>query len=338
MKIALVGFSGSGKSTCFKAIVQKTGDHFKHQDPTKPHLETVKIPDARLEKVASVVKPEKTTHAELVLEDLPGFHIPQIKDVTALIEVIALFSGRDAVKDIGNMDVEFMLADLEIIQKRLASLDKESKQGPSKEKEAERDVLKKGKNLLEKDRPLRYLELSADEDKIIRGFQFLSRKPVIALVNVYEKQRGAEEVKEIVRFCGSKNLKPVEFCAEIEAEIADLEDSEKEAFFKEYGIEKSSRDNIIRAIYEELGLITFFTTKGEEAKSWIIRKGTSALEAAGKIHSDIKRGFIKAEVLGFDDFTACVSLQEARQKGFLKLEGKDYEVRDGDIIDFKFNV
>lgn len=338
MKIAIVGFSGCGKSTCFKAITQKTKDQLDSLDPTKPHLGAVKILDPRLEKLKAVFNPKKLTYAEIVFEDLPGFHIPQIKEVEALMEVLGVFSGRDPVKDIDDMDAEFMLADLGIIEHRLPALEKELKERDSREKVLEKDVLNKCKKFLEENAPLRNLELSVDEEKHIRGFQFLSKKPVFILGNIGEDQRSEDVIKKIEDACKKKGIKCMEFCAELEAEIADLEEAEKGPFLKELCIERPAREAVIELAYRALGYITFFTTKGNETKAWPVKRETSAIEAAGKIHTDMRKGFIKAEVINFKDLAACGSPAEARKKALLKLEGKEYKIQDGDIVDFRFSV
>jgi len=339
MKIAIFGFPGCGKSTCFKAITRKKKEETRTLDPTKPHLGAVKIPDSRLEKLRSLFNPKKLTAAEIIFEDLPGFNIPQIKEVEALLEVLGVFSGRDPVKDIENADVEFMLSDLEIINHRLPALEKELKiPNPPVGKLAERDTLLLCKDFLEKNRPLRDLELKKDREIQIRGFQFLSRKPLFILANTDENRKSGDTAEKIGKFCREKRIKCAELCAKLESELADLEEKERDVFLKEMGLEQESPEKIIRAAYGELGYITFFTVKGNETKAWALKDGASAYDAAGKVHSDIQRGFIKAEIIGFDDLASCGSMQEAKKKGLLKLEGKEYTIRDGDIIDFRFSV
>lgn len=338
MKIAIVGFPGCGKSTCFKAITRKAKNETDSLDPTKAHLGAVKVIDSRLGKLKTLFNPRKLTYAEIVFEDLPGFHIPQIKEVEALMEVLGIFSGRDPVKDIEDMDIEFMLGDSEIINKRLPGLDKELKQEQSKEKTLERDTLIKCKEFLEEDKPLRNLELTDNEEKQVRGFQFLSRKPVFVIGNIDEREKSSGALKKMEDSCEKKGFKCMEFSAKLEAEIADLEESERDAFLNELGIKEAARKRVVELAYNALGYITFFTVKGSETKAWPVKKGTCAIEAAGKIHSDIEKGFIKAEVINFDDLIACGSIQEAKKKALLKLEGKEYKIRDGDIIDFRFSV
>jgi ribosome-binding ATPase len=338
MKIAIVGFPGCGKSTCFKAITQKTKSETEALDPTKAHLGAVKIRDARLEKLKAIFHPKKLTHAEIIFEDLPGFHVHQIKEVEAIAEVLGVFSRPDPVKDMEDMEAEFILSDLEIISHRLPGLEKELRQESSREKTLERDALAKCKEFMEKSMPLRRFELGRDEEKIIRGFQFLSKKPIFVIGNIDETQAKSDVVKKIEKTCGEKNIGCIEFQGELEAEIADLEEPERESFLKGLGIEESARERVIGLAYKALGYITFFTVKGDETKAWPVKDGTTAIEAAGKIHSDIEKGFIKAEVVNFQDLVSSGSMVEAKKKALLKLEGKEYKIRDGDIIDFRFNV
>ncbi|MCQ9206596.1 MAG: DUF933 domain-containing protein [Omnitrophica bacterium] len=336
MKIAIVGFPGSGKSTCFKAITRKKKEEFETLDPTKAHLGAVKVSDPRLEKLKSIFHPKKLTHAEIIFEDLPGFHLPGIKEIEAIMGVLGLFSGRNPVKDIVDLDAEFMLSDLEIISRRLPGLGKELKQEESAEKKLEYETLVKCKKCLEEDTPLRVLDLTIEEEKSIRGFQFLSRKPIFLLGNIDENQASGDIVKKMKDFCKEKGLKCVEFCAKLEAEIADLEESERGAFLKELGMEEMAGEKMLKLAYSALGYITFFTVKGDETKAWPVREGIRAIAAAGKIHSDIEKGFIKAEIVNFDDLVSCGSREEARKKGLLKLESKEYRIKDGDIVDFRF--
>ena len=337
IKIAIVGFPGSGKSTCFKAITQKKKSEVETLDPTKAHLGAVKILDRRLEKLKTIFHPKKLTYPEIVFEDLPGFHIPQIKEVEALMEVLGIFSGREPAKDISDLDAEFILADLEIINHRLPGLDKELKQKDSREKTLEREVLLKCKEFLEKEKPLRALALIPDEEKMIRGFQFLSKKPIFILGNTDENQPSGITLKKMNDSCKEKNIKCMEFCGKLEAEIADLEESERDGFLKELGIQWVAFGKVIELAYSALGYITFFTVKGDETRAWPVKNGANAIEAAGKIHSDMQKGFIKAEVINFDDLAASGSIGEARKKALLKLEGKEYKIKDGDIIDFRFS-
>lgn len=333
MKIAIVGFAGSGKSTVFKAL---TG--FEKIASAKPALGTVRIEDEKLINLASIFKPKKITNEELVFVDLPGFNLAQAKEIESLMDVVGVFSGRDYAKDIDNMQLELMLSDLSIAEKRLSGLDKELRQTPSAEKEIEKKALAKCKESLDKNTPLREIKLGHDEERVISGFQFLTRKPVFILANLEENQLNTSLSNEIESYCKKKNLRSIGFCAKIEAEVRDLNPEERGEFIKALGLEQSALEKVLRIARDVLGLITFYTVKGDETKAWSVPAGTQAIDAAGKIHTDIKKGFIKAEVVGYNDLIQCGSLAEARSKGLLRLEGKEYIVKDGDIIDFKFNV
>lgn len=338
MKIAIIGFPGSGKSTCFRAVTQKTKNESDILDPTKPHIGVVKVRDRRLEKLAKIYHPKQITSAEIQFEDLPGFNLSSIKDIEALMQVLGIFSGRDAVKDVEKMRVEFMLADLEIIDHRLPGLEKELKQEKTREKKLEVDILSRFKDTLLDNSPLSSLQLNPAEEKQIRGYQFLSLKPLCIFGNVDEAKQDRDNIERLEKFCDSNNIKYIEFCAKLEAEILDIEEKERSSFLNEMGIAESARDKAVRLAYDTLNYITFFTVKGDETKAWAVKRGISAIEAAGRIHSDIQKGFIKAEVLNFNELESSGSPYEAKRKGLLRLEGKEYKICDGDIIDFKFNV
>jgi len=333
VKIAIVGFQGCGKTTVFKAV---TG--LQKIEPSKHNLGKVEYPDPRLEKLAEIVKSKKITFEELVFVDEPGFNLSSIKDIEVLMHVIGVFSGRNYAKDVENMKAEFILSDLSIVEKRLPRLEKEIASSPSNEKENEKNTLLKCKMSLDKNQPLKDLKLSEDEERIIAGYQFLSRKPIFTLFNLDDSQVNPPILDDIKAVAEKNNLKSVNLCAKIEAELQELDAGEREEFAKSLGLEKSARQRVIQITREVMKLVTFFTVKSEEAKAWPIPEGAKAIEAAGKIHTDIKKGFIKAEVINYNDFVNCGTFQEAKNKGLLKLEGKEYIVRDGDIIDFKFNV
>ena len=334
MKIGIVGLPGSGKSTVFNAITQMP---HKERDPVKPHLGTIFIPDERLDFIASIVKPKKVKYSEITFLDMPGYNTSHIQEVDALVYCIGAFSGRDLLKDLKDFEADIILRDLEAIQKRLEKIEKEIKRGKNEQKN-EYDVLILCKGSLEKEKELRFLELSPIQEKLIASYQFLSRRPFIIISNIAEDQTGKNTSKPIEGYVKEKGLKLIEFCGKIESEISELPKEERPAFLKEVGIDRSARDKFIQASYEMLNLIHFYTTKGDETKSWMIRKNTTAVDAAGKIHTDIKRGFIRAEVVNFKDFKECGSFQQAKEKGHFKVEGKEYIVQDGDIINFRFNV
>lgn len=339
MRVAIIGFPGSGKSTVFKAITDFRKDD-KQEDLTKPALGAVKVKDERLEKLAEIFKPDKITYEEFVFHDLPGFNLSLIKNVDTIIHVVGVFSGRDYKKDISDMETEFMISDLAIIEKKLETIEKELKSKPSYEKQLEKDTIVKCKAALDKNEPIRNLQFSKEEEKAISGYQFLSKKPMFVVANLDDAQLSSPLKKEIDEYSKKINIKVLSLSAKTEAEIKDLPPEERAAFAKELGVEDFGAGKVVKAARDIVGVIVFFTGsyKGEEVRAWPILKGYTAPEAAGKIHTDFLRGFIRAEVVGYEDFIKCGSLQEAKAKGLLRLEGKEYIVKDGDLITFHFNV
>ena len=239
-----------------------------------------------------------------------------------------------------NIETEFMVSDLAIIEKRLPILEKELKAKASNEKENEKDILLSCKKTLDENTPIRAFKVSPKKMKFISGYQFLSQKPVFIVANLDENQINSGLVKEIDDWCKGRNFRSISLCAKVEAELQDLEEDDKLKFAKEMGLDKLVAEKVVDMARKVAGLITFFTgsLNGNEARAWPVPEGITAWEAAGKIHTDMQKGFIKAEVVGFDDFIKCGSFHEAKGKGLLLLEGKDYIVKEGDIITFRFNV
>jgi GTP-binding protein YchF len=279
------------------------------------------------------------------LEDID---LTPIKDADGLLCVVRFFENEDVphpynkidgLADLRIIETELILLDLQAAQKRIERIEREVHKG-QKDNIKELEVLKVCEENLSKERPLREISFNVDEEKIIRGFQFLSKKPLVIAANIGENdiKNGAPE--EFKSYCKKSGLNYLDLCAKVESEIIQIDDSElKSSFLADLGITELAREKLIAVSLATLKEVTFFTTKGDETKAWLIKKGASAYEAAGKIHSDIQKGFIKAEVINFQDFINCgSSLHEARTHGKLKLEGKDYVVNDGDIIDFRFNI
>ncbi|MDD5438591.1 MAG: DUF933 domain-containing protein [Candidatus Omnitrophica bacterium] len=340
MKLAIIGFPGSGKTTVFKAVTDYSAGGRGAEDLTKPLLGTVKIKDERLNKLAEIFQPKKITPEEFVFNDLPGFNLSQIKNVETIIHVIGVFSGRDYKKDINDMEIEFMISDLAIIEKKLESLEKELKSKPSPDKELERSALRKAKEALDKNAPVRSVSFTKDEDKALGGYQFLSKKPVCVVANLNEAQVASGLGHEIEVYGKEHGVAVISICASVEAEIKELDPSERVAFAKELGITEFCADKVVKTARDLAGLMCFFTGsyKGEEVRAWPVPRGSTAPQAAGKIHTDFERGFIRAEIVAYDDFIKYGSFAEAKTKGVLRLEGKEYIVKDGDIITFHFNV
>lgn len=370
MKLTITGFSNSGKTTVFNAL---TGLNLPATTyPTlisaevDPHVGVVKIPDHRINKLSSVYKPKKTTYAAVEYIDYLGiasggdaaqnskvFNL--IKDADAIVHVVRAFEddavvhplGKiDAVRDVKAFETEIIFGDLEFVEKRLERMEEASKKG-KKQDEAGKPLLIKCRETLENEISLRNISFSDEEKKIMLAYQFLSIMPEIIVLNIGEGDLNTEKIKklqnEIGNYFQEKNQKiippVITLCGKIEMEIAQLPQDEAKAFLDDLGINEPAMNMLCRVSYETLGLISFFTVGEDEVKAWTIKNGTTAHKAAGKIHSDIEKGFIRAEVIGFDDFVLSdESMVKAKEKGLVRLEGKTYIVKDGDIINFKFNV
>ncbi|GFP25642.1 ribosome-binding ATPase [Candidatus Hakubella thermalkaliphila] len=369
MKIAITGLANSGKTTIFNALTGLDLETTIYPTLTaEPHLGVVKVPDSRIEKLAEIYKPKKTTYATVKYVDYIGITkggIEQnkkvsdlIKDVDAVVHAVRSFEDESIVHPLGNVnpardaetvELEMIFGDFELVEKRLERMEQGQKRG-KKPDEAEKKLLLKCKEVLERETPLRDIDFSEEEQKIMKHLQFMSIKPVIVVLNVSEKDLNPEKVKELEKEIKelfakrNDNLPPVtrhsllSLFGKIAMEIAQLPPEEAKAFLNDLGIHEPALNRLIHVSYDLLGLISFFTVVGEEVKAWTIKKGTNAQAAAAKIHSDIERGFIRAEVVSFDDFISYGSMSAAREKGLLRLEGKTHKVKDGDIINFRFNV
>ncbi len=342
MRIGIIGLQGSGKTTTFETLVKESGQEIKYgtygDERLKPHLGTVPVVDWRLDELAGIFKSKKKTFAELTFVDRPGFDMIHARECDAVMAIIGLFMGRDGIKDINDIEADMIIRDLETVQNKLGRLEKEIKAKELKD-EVEYDLLSRCNKALEDGRLLNDMELSNKERAILHGYQFLTFKPILAVLNVSEADVGKELPAPLKEFLDKKHLRFVEFCAEIESEIMDLKPEERPEFLKSLGIDEPAREKLIKAVLAMMNTILFYTVKGDEARAWAIRAGTTALDAAGKIHTDMKRGFIRAEVVNFKDFVASgSSFHEAKLKGHLRLEGRDYIVKDGDIIEFRFSV
>ncbi|MBN1405276.1 MAG: redox-regulated ATPase YchF [Candidatus Omnitrophica bacterium] len=348
MKIGIIGLPLSGKSTVFNALTGLSAEvkEFSSAGKIKPNLGVVKIPDVRLEKLAKAFSAKKTTPATIDFVDMAGISkdakaedmdLTPLRDTDALLCVVRFFENPsvphpynsvDGVRDFKMIDTEIILIDLNIIETRIQRIEAELKRG-KKENEKELIILKKCQEALLKEKPLRDISFDANEEAALRGFQFLSKKPLLAVANIDESH-----IK-------SPPAGFISFCAKLEAEIAQLDDEElKNSFMQELGIKETARDKFILACFSMLNLIVFYTATGpQEARAWLIEKGATAYDAAGKVHSDIQRGFIRAEVANFKALEECgFDMNKAKSKAMLKLEGKDYIVADGDDIYFRFSV
>jgi hypothetical protein len=341
MKVAIVGFPQSGKTTLFSAL---TGQ--QAQGRGKQNLGVIKVPDARLDALADICQPKKLTHAEVSFVDIPGSQTPgQALDAATLNEMrpqdafAAVIRGHAALgeptpqKDLESLEGELCFADMAVIEKRLERLKKE---GSKNTREIE--ILARCQAHLEKELPLRTLSLMEDEQQIISGFRFLSQKPLLAVLNVSEDAAASPIDAKIATYAKEHGFAAFPLAVSLEAEIAELSPEEQLEFLKGLGLEQSAKSTFIRAAYNLLGLMSFFTAGEDEVRAWTIRHKTPAVKAAGKIHSDIERGFIRAEVIAYEDFIKYKSEAKCREMGKFRLEGKEYEVKDGEIVHFRSNV
>ena len=360
MKIGIIGLPNSGKTTVFNALTRGSAETAAFSSGLiEPNLASVKVPDARLEALAQMYHPKKITPADVQYIDVAGMSgsarasgglSPQflnyIGQVDALLHVVRAFEDDnvphpeesvDPVRDIQSVDLELMFSDMAIIERRLTRLRGEIGKIAGKEREArqtELDALERLYAGLEAEQPVRSQELSDEEARLLRGFQFLSAKPMLIVLNIGEAQ--IADPPQIAYQSPKTSL--VALSGQVESELAQLSDDDAAAFMEDLGIKAPARDRVITASYAMLGLISFLTAGEEEVRAWTIRAGIPAVEAAGAIHSDLQRGFIRAEVIAFDDLIAAGTMAAAKKAGTLRLEGKTYIVKDGDIIHFLFNV
>jgi GTP-binding protein YchF len=366
MQIAIVGLAGSGKTTVFNTLTRghaQTGGY----GGMELHVGTVKVPDERLGRLAEIFKPKKIVHADVTYfdlpappastegrvgtEELPADQLARLREADALLHVVRAFEDPavphpegsvDPWRDLERLDLEFTLADLSVMEKRLERLKSSGHHGTPAEREAndrELALLERLHEPLAAGRPLRGEGLTPDEEKSIRGFRFLTQKPVLVLLNVGEADLPREP--EIVAGIGGRyrhaGALVDALSAKIEMELGELEPEEAAVFMDELGLEESSLDRVIRLSYRLLGLVSFLTAGPDEVRAWPIPHGSSAVDAAGAIHTDLAHGFIRAEVVPYEDLLALKSMAEARKHGKLRSEGKTYLVHDGDVIEILFS-
>lgn len=345
--LGIIGLDKSGRKTIFSALTRGKAD--THGDV--PHIGTVKVPEPRLNVLADMLHPRKLVPAEVTYTAIGGQPLTQLSNVAAIITVVRTFKDEsvphpegsiDVKRDIATTNMELAFSDLAIIEKRLERIEESLKGAKQAERQnfaRELEMLARFKAELEKDVPIRELSLTADETKAIASYQFLTARPLLIVANIGEEQlpQATTLEAELNSFYSRPKCRVIALCGKLEMELAQLDDSAAEGFRTEFGIGESGVDRTIKLSYELLGLISFFTIVSAEIRAWSIEKGTTAPRAAGKIHSDMERAFIRAEVISFDDLVKCGSIVEARKKGLLRLEGKSYTVQDGDVITFLFN-
>ena len=364
LKAGIVGLPNVGKSTLFNAITKQQALAANYPFATiEPNIGVVTVPDKRLNFLNDLYKPKSLVPTAYEFIDIAGLvkgasqgeglgnkFLSHVREVDAIVEVVRCFENRDIthveglvdpIRDIGIINTELILSDLEIVENRIARMGKKAQMTKDKQELLEIGVLNKCKENLLQEVPLRLVEFNEDEQLVLRGFQFITAKPIIYVANVSEDEVATgnnEYVERVQQYASKEGAGVVVMCAKIEAELAGLSDEDRELFMEDLGINNSGLDKLIFETYDLLGLATFFTAGSDECRAWTFKKGMKAPECAGIIHTDFQRGFIRAEVMSYDDLVEYGTELKVKEAGKTRLEGKEYLMQDGDIVYFRFNV
>ncbi|ERI91281.1 GTP-binding protein YchF [Clostridiales bacterium oral taxon 876 str. F0540] len=365
MKLGIVGLPNVGKSTLFNAITKAGAEAANYPFCTiEPNIGVVNVPDKRLDVLEKMYSSRKKVYANIEFYDIAGLvkgasqgeglgnkFLSHIREVASIVHVVRCFNDPnvvhvdgsvDPVRDIETINLELIFSDIEVLDRRIEKSIKLARSGDKKAKE-ELGLMERLKAHLESGKPVRTIEMTDEEQELVKGYFLLTSKPVLYGANISEDDLVAgnldnEYVKKVKEYAAAEGSEVVVICAKLEEEVSSLEDDEKVELLKEYGLEETGLDKLIESSYKLLGLISFLTAGVQEVRAWTITRGTKAPQAAGKIHTDIERGFIRAETISYDKLVECGSEAAAKEKGFYRLEGKEYVMQDGDVVNFRFNV